>query len=63
MPSRSYRFAPPHPVHGWRSSTGESIARPLLADDGVWPEELQDFSWYTRAGSIEDWGIATWEDP
>jgi glycosidase len=63
VPSRSYRFAPPYPVHGWRSSTGESIPTPLLADDGVWPEELQDLSWYTRAGSIEDWGIESWEDP
>jgi glycosidase len=63
VPSRGYRFSPPYPVHGWRSSTGASIPRPLTIDDGVWPEEFQDGSWYTRAGSIEDWGIASWEDP
>ena len=61
--SRGYRYEPPRPVHGWRSASGESIAQPQAVDDGVWPQELQDFEWYTRAGSIENWGIAAWEDP
>ncbi|MFN8379431.1 MAG: alpha-amylase family glycosyl hydrolase [Anaerolineae bacterium] len=61
--SRGYRFSPPYPVHGWRSAHGESIPHPIEADDGVWPVELQNFDWYTRAGSIEDWGLASWEDP
>jgi len=61
--SRGYRYEPPRPVHGWRSASAESIAQPQEVDDGVWPQELQDFEWYTRAGSIEDWGIASWEDP
>ncbi len=63
QPSRGYRYAPPYPVHGWRSAKGESIPQPLTLDDGVWPQELQNFEWYTRAGSIENWGIAGWEDP
>ena len=61
--SRGYRYEPPRPVHGWRSASGESIAQPQAVDDGVWPQELQDFDWYTRAGSIENWGLAAWEDP
>jgi glycosidase len=61
--SRGYRYAPPYPVHGWRSATGKSIPQPLAIDDGVWPQEFQNFEWYTRAGSIEHWGIAGWEDP
>jgi glycosidase len=58
-----YRFAPSYPVHGWRSSTGESIPAPLNPDDGVWPVEFQNPDFYTRAGSIGHWGIAAWEDP
>ncbi|MCB0039663.1 MAG: hypothetical protein KDE23_08285 [Caldilinea sp.] len=61
--SRGYRYAPPRPVHGWRSATGASISMPQAIDDGVWPEELQNYEWYTRAGSIENWSIAAWEDP
>jgi glycosidase len=61
--SRSYRYSPPRPVHGWRSAAGESIPQPVTVDDGVWPQELQNFEWYTRAGSIENWSIAGWEDP
>lgn len=61
--SRGYRYAPPRPVHGWRSATGGSIPTPINLDDGVWPQEFQNFEWYTRAGSIENWSIAGWEDP
>jgi glycosidase len=61
--SRGYRYSPPRPVHGWRSATGESIPQPVTIDDGVWPQEFQNFEWYTRAGSIENWSIAGWEDP
>jgi glycosidase len=61
--SRGYRFAPPYPVHGWRSKNSLSIPKPKDIDDGVWPIELQNFDWYTRAGSIENWGVAGWEDP
>ena len=61
--SRGYRFAPPYPVHGWRSKTGKSMPTPKDPDDGVWPAELQNYDWYTRAGSIEHWGVAVWEDP
>ena len=45
---------PPRPVHGWRSGAGESIPQPVTTDDGVWPQEFQNFEWYTRAGSIEN---------
>jgi glycosidase len=59
----AYRFSPPYPLHGWRSSNAESIAEPLTMDDGVWPQEFQNPDWYTRAGSISQWGTAPWEDP
>jgi glycosidase len=58
-----YRFSPPYPVHGWRSSESESIPEPLTREDGVWPQEFQDINIYTRSGEIGDWGVATWEDP
>ena len=61
--SRGYRYEPPRPVHGWRSARGESIPQPIDLNDGVWPQELQNFDWYTRSGSIENWSIASWEDP
>jgi NifB/MoaA-like Fe-S oxidoreductase len=32
-------------------------------DDGVWPIEFQNPEFYTRAGSIGQWGLAGWEDP
>jgi glycosidase len=58
-----YRYAPPYPVHGWRSSQGESIPQPRRLEDGVWPREFQNPDWYTRAGAIGHWGVAAWEDP
>jgi glycosidase len=58
-----YRFAPPYPVHGWRSSEGKSIPDPLTPEDGVWPKEFQDLTVYTRSGEIGNWGVAPWEDP
>ena len=61
--SRGYRYAPPRPVHGWRSATGASISVPQAIDDGVWPEELQNLEWYTRAGPRENLSLAAWEDP
>jgi glycosidase len=58
-----YRFQPRHAVHGWRGSDG--VSRPAIAgeDDGVWPRELQDLDWYTRAGAIGRWDPDAWEDP
>jgi glycosidase len=58
-----YRFSPPYPIHGWRSSVGESITEPIAPEDGVWPAEFQNPEFYTRAGSIGHWGVAYWEDP
>jgi glycosidase len=29
----------------------------------VWPEEFQNFEWYTRAGQIERWDPDPWEHP
>jgi glycosidase len=62
---RPYRFQPPHRLHGWRSSTGQSIP---LGDavgphDAVWPRKFQNPDWYTRAGSIGRWDTESWEDP
>ncbi|MEG3436922.1 alpha-amylase family glycosyl hydrolase [Pannus brasiliensis CCIBt3594] len=58
-----YRFAPPYPVHGWRSSEGKSIPEPITLEDGAWPKEFQNIDVYTRSGEIGDWGVAPWEDP
>ncbi len=58
-----YRFEPPYPVHGWRSSTGISTNNITNLDDGVWPEEFQSLDWYTRAGQIGKWDSEDWEDP
>ncbi len=60
-----YRFSPPHPFGGWRSSTGNSIPNISNLEDGVWPEEFQNLEWYTRAGQISDnrWDPYDWEDP
>jgi glycosidase len=57
-----YRFSPPYPIHGWRSATGESITFPEDLEDGVWPVELQNPIFYTRAGEIGKWGLDYWED-
>ncbi|MGF1461145.1 MAG: alpha-amylase family glycosyl hydrolase [Leptolyngbyaceae cyanobacterium] len=57
-----YRFSPPYAAHGYRSAQGESIAQPQTIEDGVWPEEFQNFDWYTRCGSISHWEAAAWED-
>lgn len=58
-----YRYQPPHQVHGWRSGAGQSLQTICARDDGVWPRELQNLDWYTRAGMIEHWDPAPWEDP
>ncbi|MDD1752576.1 MAG: hypothetical protein LUQ38_05735, partial [Methanotrichaceae archaeon] len=60
--SMPYRSWPIYPFHGWRSGNGDSISRPLIPEDGVWPEELQNIDWYTRAGQISNWETAPWED-
>ena len=62
---RPYRFAPPYPLHGWRSASGASITPQAVAqrDDAVWPREFQNPDWYTRVGSIGRWDSAAWEDP
>jgi glycosidase len=58
-----YRYRPPYPFHGWRSGTGGSTAAIGSLDDGVWPQELQDLGWYTRAGKIGRFDPEPWEDP
>lgn len=58
-----YRFQPPYPVNGWRSITGESISDINTLDDGIWPQEFQNFDWYTRAGQIVSWEPKPWENP
>ncbi|MGF1515454.1 MAG: alpha-amylase family glycosyl hydrolase [Elainellaceae cyanobacterium] len=60
-----YRPWPPYPVHGWRSKDGSSISlsEPLEdIDDGVWPQEFQNLDYYTCAGKIVNWDVASWED-
>lgn len=58
-----YRYRPPYPVHGWRSGTGSSTPGIGSPEDGVWPEELQNAAWYTRAGQIGRFDPEPWEDP
>lgn len=58
-----YRFSPPYPLHGWRSTQGDSIPTPVTRDDGVFPIEFQNPEWYNRAGMILDWEAKGWEDP
>ena len=57
-----YRFQPPYPFHGWRSGTGSSTANITALQDGVWPKELRNVNWYTRAGQIGKWDPEPWED-
>ena len=61
--SLPYRFSPPYPFHGWRSGTGASTGAIAGPDDGVWPRELQQPGWYTRAGQIGRFDPEPWEDP
>jgi hypothetical protein len=63
MTTKSYRFSPPHDIHGWRSGQGESIPEIADLEDGVWPEEFQNWEWYTRAGQIGRWDANVGEDP
>lgn len=58
-----YRYSPPHEIAGWRGAEGECLAEPRSIEDGVWPREFQDPGFYTRAGQIGNWGVASWEDP
>ncbi|MGH7516523.1 MAG: alpha-amylase family glycosyl hydrolase [Gemmatimonadales bacterium] len=58
-----YRFSPPHGMHGWRAANSASTPVIQTLDDGVWPQELQDPAWYTRAGAIGRWDPEPWEDP
>jgi len=58
-----YRSEPPYPIHGWRSSEGDSTEDIETNDDGVWPREFQNFDWYTRAGQIGRWDATDGENP
>lgn len=58
-----YRFSPPYAIHGWRSDDGASRQVIDDIDDGVWPTELQNAEWYTRAGAIGRWDPEPWENP
>jgi len=61
--SLPYRFYPPYPIHGWRSSTGDSRVEIENMDNAVWPTEFQNLEWYTRAGRIGKWDPEPWENP
>lgn len=61
--TKPYRFSPPHDIHGWRSGRGESTSEIADIEDGVWPEEFQNWEWYTRAGQIGRWDAPSDEDP
>ncbi|SFM57769.1 alpha-amylase family glycosyl hydrolase [Methanolobus profundi] len=39
----------------WRTSGKRKDSDPFLANDAVWPEELQDPACYKRRGQIRDW--------
>jgi glycosidase len=61
--TQPYRYAPPYPFGGWRSSQGSPAAAIASVDDGVWPVEFQNLDWYTRAGEISSWDPFPGEDP
>ncbi len=61
--SMRYRFSPHYELHGWRSKDGKSVKSITDLNDGVWPVEFQNPAWYTRAGQISNWGLASWENP
>lgn len=58
-----YRFEPPYPFGWWRNQNGRPATQAATAQDGVWPVEFQNPEWYTRAGKIEHWDPADWENP
>ncbi|MGH9629741.1 MAG: alpha-amylase family glycosyl hydrolase, partial [Bryobacteraceae bacterium] len=58
-----YRYQPPYPVHGWRDQLGGSILAPGSVQDAVWPEDLQNHGFFTRAGRIGRFDPESWEDP
>jgi glycosidase len=58
-----YRYHPPYPFHSWRAADGQSTATIGGESDGVWPQEFQNLSWYTRAGQIGRWDPEPWENP
>jgi glycosidase len=58
-----YRFSPPRTLHGWRAADGSSKTIVETLEDAVWPAELQEPEWYTRAGAIGRWDPEPWEDP
>lgn len=58
-----YRYNPPYPVHSWRSATGQPVKTIESVEDGVWPREFQNLDLYTRAGQIQQWDQASWENP
>ncbi len=59
--SMPYRYAPPYPFGGWRSSQGNPTQAINNLDDGVWPVEFQNLGWYNRAGEIGSWDPAPGE--
>jgi glycosidase len=58
-----YRYEPRYDVHSWRGADGKPTRELHSVDDGVWPREFQNLDWYTRAGQIQRWDAASWEDP
>jgi glycosidase len=58
-----YRFAPPYSFGGWRNENGKQTDNIVTVNDGVWPIEFQNPDWHTRAGQIEHWDPAPWENP
>ncbi len=61
--TQPYRYEPPYPLFAWRSKDGSPTQTIIDIDDGVWPIELQNPDLYTRAGSIGNWDVASWENP
>lgn len=53
--SMPYRYAPPYPVHSWRSGAGEPIRTLESVEDGVYPREFQ-ISIGTRGRAVSDVG-------
>jgi len=59
-----YRCQPSYPFAGWRDAAGRCVPQVGNSlDTGVWPREFQNTDWYTRAGKINRWDPASWENP
>lgn len=59
----TYGFNEKKPLGSWRSGAGSPTQSIESLEDGVWPKDFQQPSYYTRMGPIHSWTTEAWEDP